>query len=114
MTSVQGLRRLRSAAELDRERRSQALRRIDDEARVLRVEAEALRRGALPGPGRLEVRGEAAGIAIRWDALRERRLAALGQRIARLEAQRAIARFDLARACGRLMAIRRLIKDARN
>jgi hypothetical protein len=113
MTRLPGLRRLVTAAELALEHRIGALRQLDDTADAIRDEAEALQPSRSGGSERLDMRGEAATIVMRWDALCDRRRADLGVRLAELAAQREAARVEVARACGRLAAIRRLIKDGR-
>jgi hypothetical protein len=113
MTRLPGLRRLLTAAELALERRIGALRQLDEAADTIRDEAEALRLSRSGGPERLDMRGEAATIVMRWDALCDRRRDDLGSRLAELAAQREAARVEVARALGRLTAIRRLIKNGR-
>jgi hypothetical protein len=96
------------AAELCRERDLAVLKGIDAEAAALRAEAEALRGVAPDGAERMAMRGEAARLAASWEELRDRRLAALGLRLARLAALREAARADVARAAGRVAAVRKL------
>jgi hypothetical protein len=108
-----GLRRLAAAAELCLERDQLALRRIDDAAAVLRAEAAALRQ-VEASPGELiGMRGELARFGVAWETLRDRRLVEIGERLAELAAQREEARVDLARACGRMSAIRKLTGTVR-
>jgi hypothetical protein len=103
-----GLRRLETAAErgLDRERR--ALARLDEAMRALRDEGAVLRRMRPDDATQLAMRGEAATLVRSWEALRERRLVVLAQRIAERAAERDEARSRVARACGRMIAIRKL------
>jgi hypothetical protein len=103
-----GLRRLATAAELCRERDQLALRQIDAAIAALRAEAAALRAATATSGDLIALRGEAARAAGGWETLRERRLVEIGERLADLAARREEARLALARACGRVGAVRRL------
>ncbi len=108
MRSPAGLRRLSAAAQLCLDRELHALRRIEDAAAALRGEAAGLQGGTMTAADRIGMRGEAARVASAWDILRERRLEDIARRLAELAADREDARARIARACGRVSAIRKL------
>jgi hypothetical protein len=114
VTPSGGLRRLATAADLWLDRERLSLKRADEAIRALRAEAEALRHLRADGGARLALRGPAAPLAQSWDAARERRLLALGEQIAELAAQRNEAQARVARACGRVIAIRKLAARRRD
>lgn len=103
-----GLRRLMVAAELCRQRDLAILKRIDAEAAALGIDAHALRTAGVLGAERLAMRGEAAGLAAAWHALRALRLAEIGRSQAALAATREAARAELARSAGRVAAVGKL------
>jgi hypothetical protein len=98
------------AAELCRERDLAVLKRIDAEMAGLRREAEDLRAAGAGGSALLAMRGEAAPLGASWVVLRDRRLAALGLRLAELAARREAARAEVARSAGRVAAIGKLAR----
>lgn len=108
MTRPAGLRRLATAAELCLDRERLALQRIDEASAALRAAADELRRAGPDGSGLLAFRGEAAGQIASWETLRDGRLIEIGHQLAALAAEREDARWRVARACGRVIAIRRL------
>jgi hypothetical protein len=112
VTSPGSLRRLATAADLHLDRERLVLKQIDEARAELRAEADGLRKGVAEGQDLLAMRGEAARLLVSWDALRERRLREISFQLAELAARRAEARGQVARACGRVIAIRKLASDA--
>jgi hypothetical protein len=109
MISAQGLSRLSRAAELCLDRERIALSRIDHALMALCEEAELLQRDTAGSEDLLALRGEAASSQRLWEAWRERRLRELGLQVAELAADREEGRLKVARAYGRVIAVRKLI-----